>query len=52
MVCEWDKAKNRKNFAKHGSDLRTPNRCFLALVSPLRMTVSTTEKNGLSRYGY
>jgi uncharacterized DUF497 family protein len=48
MKYEWDEAKNRKNLAKHGLSFEDAAEVFSGLASRSKMTVSSTEKNGLS----
>jgi uncharacterized DUF497 family protein len=48
MRYEWDKAKNRSNFAKHGFNFEDADRCFSDHVSRSRMTALIKGKNGSS----
>jgi uncharacterized DUF497 family protein len=45
MTYDWDEAKNRSNFAKHGFDFADAEQ-VLTLVSPSWTTVSIMERNG------
>jgi len=45
MKYEWDEAKNRKNYAKHGLSFEDAEQVF---SGPSKTTVLHTEKNGSS----
>jgi uncharacterized DUF497 family protein len=48
MKYEWDEAKNRKNFAKHGLNFEDASKYFPDLASPSKTTVLLAGKSGSS----
>ncbi len=50
MKYEWDEAKNRKNFAKHGLSFEDASRVFAGPCVTFEDDRFTTEKNGSSRW--